>query len=213
MGQWEHQTTDGHKCGGVSMNQGRIIALSGPRACGKSTIASHLVSQHGYTRIAFADALRELASVAGYEFSNDRIYLAQLGEKLRALMPEFLLEVVRKKVNSLEGPVVIEDLRFPSEVNFCRSIGATTIRLEISEEIQLQRVEEREGKVGKEAAELLACLDESLLDEIQWDSVIDAVGDFKKLALKLHSFNSKDEVGPGNERLFPSDDAHNEVRA
>jgi cytidylate kinase len=40
-----------------------ILALSGPRACGKSTIAKHLVNNHGYTRLAFADALREIASV------------------------------------------------------------------------------------------------------------------------------------------------------
>ncbi|MDB2540368.1 hypothetical protein N9X28_01450, partial [Candidatus Poseidoniales archaeon] len=77
-----------------------IIALSGPRACGKSTIASHLVNQHGYTRIAFADALRNIARIAGDEFVNDRIYLAELGEGLRQLMPHFLIEVMRIKVNS-----------------------------------------------------------------------------------------------------------------
>ena len=33
-----------------------ILALSGPRACG-STIAKHLVNNHGYARLAFADTL------------------------------------------------------------------------------------------------------------------------------------------------------------
>lgn len=195
------------------MTQETIIALSGPRACGKSTIAGHLVSHHGYTRIAFADALRELASVAGKEFANDRVYLAQLGEKLRVLMPDFLLKVVQNKVNSLEGPVVIEDLRYPSEVKFCRSLGATTIRLEISEEVQLLRIEEREGKVGEEATNLLACLDESLLDGTQWDFVIDAIGDFKELAFKLDSFILTEKVGPVDESQLPSDVTPQEVKA
>ena len=57
----------------------QIIALSGPRACGKSTIANHLVNNHGYTRVAFADALREITAVAGSDFINDRLYLARLG--------------------------------------------------------------------------------------------------------------------------------------
>ena len=133
------------------MSTGPVIALSGPRCCGKSTIADHLVTQHGYTRIAFADALREIAGVADKELVNDRIYLAHLGEKMRQLMPDFLLEVARTKALSIDGPVVIEDLRFPPEVEFCRQLGAIMIRLEIPEETQLQRLEERDGKVGEEA--------------------------------------------------------------
>lgn len=166
-----------------------IIALSGPRACGKSTIAGHLVAQHGYTRIAFADALRSVAKIAGDEYENDRIYLAQLGEELRELMPNFLLEVVKVKVESIDGPVVIEDVRFPSEKEFCDEIGATTIRLEIPEEVQLQRLQERDGKIGEEAAAMLACLDESILDDVAWDLKLEAFGDFKLLAAELHTFS------------------------
>ena len=174
------------------MSTGPVIALSGPRCCGKSTIADHLVTQHGYTRIAFADALREIAGVSDKELVNDRIYLANLGEKMRQLMPDFLLEVARAKALAIDGPVVIEDLRFPSEVELCRQLNATMIRLEIPEATQLERLEERDGKVGEEASELLACLDETLLDGVSdWSLKIDAVGDFKKLATTLHEIAVK----------------------
>ena len=166
-----------------------IIALSGPRACGKSTIAGHLVAQHGYTRIAFADALRSVAKIAGDEYENDRIYLAQLGGKLRELMPNFLLEIVKMKVESIDGPVVIEDVRFPSEEEFCSGIGATTIRLEIPEEVQLQRLKERDGKIGQDAADMLACLDESIVEDVAWDLNLEAFGDFQILAAELHTFS------------------------
>jgi len=150
------------------------------------------VTQHGYTRIAFADALREIAGVAGKELVNDRLYLAHLGEKMRQLMPNFLLEVARAKALDIDGPVVIEDLRFPSEVELCRQLNATMIRLEIPEQTQLERLEERDGKVGEEASELLACLDETLLDGVSdWSLKIDAVGDFKKLATTLHEIAVK----------------------
>ena len=109
-------------------------------------------------------------------------------EKLRELMPNFLLKVVKVKVESIDGPVVIEDVRFPSEKEFCDGIGATTIRLEIPEEVQLQRLQGRDGKSGADAAAMLACLDESILDDVAWDLKLEAFGDFKLLATELHTF-------------------------
>jgi len=165
-----------------------IIALSGPRACGKSTIADHMVNNHGYTRIAFADALRDIAAVAGSDFINDRLYLARLGEKLRGQVPDFLLQAVKNRLDSIVGHVVIEDIRFPAEVEFCKSIGATTIRFEIPIETQRERLANRDGKVGSEAESLIACMDEhALADEVDWDYVIPAVGDFRELALAIHT--------------------------
>jgi cytidylate kinase len=166
----------------------QIIALSGPRACGKSTIAAHLVNNHGYTRIAFADALRDIAAIAGPDFINDRMYLACLGEKLRAQAPDFLLQVVKNRLQSIQGNVVIEDIRFPAEIEFCKSISATTIRFEIPIETQRERIANRDGMVGIEVESLIECMDEHELDDmIDWDYVIPAVGDFNELAAVIHA--------------------------
>jgi len=173
----------------------QIIALSGPRACGKSTIAGYLVVNHGYKRVAFADALREIAKVAGSDFINDRLYLARLGETLRAQVPDFLLQAVKKRLESIEGRVVIEDIRFPEEVEFCQSLGATTIRFEIPIETQRERLANRDGKVGSEAEKLIGGLDEHELDNMSdWDYVIPAVGDFRELALSIHTGNPSSNI-------------------
>ena len=164
-----------------------IIALSGPRACGKSTIANHLVNNHGYTHIAFADALRDIARCAGDQFIDDRDYLARLGATLREILPSFLLEAVRQTISEFDGPIIIEDIRFPAEVEFCKSIGATTFRFEISREEQLRRLASRDGKTGTKAEILLDCMDENLLEEVDsWDHTFLAEGDFKDLASKIH---------------------------
>lgn len=163
-----------------------ILALSGPRACGKSTIAKHLVNNHGYTRIAFSDSLRDIARCAGDQFIDDRNYLARLGATLREMLPGFLLQVVSQRVVAIDGPVVIEDIRFPAEYEFCKSIGAVTIRFEISREEQLKRLASRDGKTGTDAEQLLDCMDENLLAGVdEWDQTYAAEGDFNELAFEL----------------------------
>ena len=68
--------------------------------------------------------------------------------------------------------MILEDLRFPAEVEFAETIGATTIRFEISKNEQLRRLTAQDGKQGAEAHELLDCMDEHLLDDIEsWDQV------------------------------------------
>ncbi len=163
-----------------------ILALSGPRACGKSTIAKHLVNNHGYTRIAFSDSLRDIARCAGDQFIDDRNYLARLGATLREIWPELLLKAVLQRIAECDGPVVIEDIRFPAEFKFCKSIGAVTIRFEIAREEQFERLASRDGKIGLDAEKLLDCMDENLLEGIEgWDATYVAEGDFKQLTTKL----------------------------
>ena len=173
-----------------------ILALSGPRACGKSTIAKHLVNNHGYTRLAFADALREIAKCAGDQFIDDRNYLARLGTTLREMWPQFLFEVISQKIARIEGPVVIEDIRFPTEFDFCKSIGAVTVRFEITREEQFKRLLSRDGIIGSDAEHLLNCVDENLLTDISgWDYNCVAEGDFQQLAAAL----AEDMVKPFRE--------------
>ena len=168
-----------------------ILALSGPRACGKSTIAKHLVNNHGYTRIAFSDTLRDIASCAGDQFIDDRNYLARLGATLRKIWPDILLKAVSQRIATCDGPVVIEDIRFPAEFEFCKSIGAVTIRFEITREEQFERLASRDGKTGLDAEKLLDCMDENLLEGIEgWDATYVAEGDFKQLASKIHNNSS-----------------------
>jgi cytidylate kinase len=172
-----------------------IIALSGPRCSGKSTIAGHLVNDHGYTSIAFADALRLIAGCGDDNLENDRLYLARLGEQIRELLPNFLIQVVQIRLAAIEGPVVIEDVRFPSELDFCQTIGAMTVRLSLPVEIQLERLASRDDKTGWVAEQLIECKDEQELSNVScWDYQIPATGDFLVLAERLHKIMLNQEI-------------------
>lgn len=166
----------------------RIVALSGPRASGKSTVAEHLCSMYGFTRIAFADSVRNIARCANPDLQNDRMFLAELGQALRNCVPKFTILAMGHSLKERNGPVVIEDIRFPSEMEFCKSIGATTIRLEIDRESQVRRLIRRGDDIGN-LTNLLDCKDEFRLMSENWDFTISARGDFKHIAAKIHEIN------------------------
>jgi hypothetical protein len=62
------------------MNKRLILLLSGPVAVGKSTLASHLVGEHGFRTIRSGKYLQTLALQAGSDTS--RVALQHLGDNL-----------------------------------------------------------------------------------------------------------------------------------
>jgi cytidylate kinase len=158
----------------------KLVALSGPRGCGKSTIASILVQNHGYERIAFSDVLREIAVLAGIEYANDRVYLSELGEVLREYDSHFLLKAVDKRISDSKSDIVIEDIRFQSELDYCREREIQTIYLDVSRDEQLRRVQKREGCNFKEAEKWIDLSDETYLNSNSgWNLILQSEGDFR----------------------------------
>ena len=115
----------------------RLIGLTGYAQHGKNTAAEILREREGYELVAFADALRELAMAADPWVEPDIRYseaLEQLGyEKAKSKLPEFRrflqdlgtgvrnilgadiwVEVVKRRIADIPGPVVITDVRFPN---------------------------------------------------------------------------------------------------
>jgi dephospho-CoA kinase len=121
-----------------------IVGLSGYAQSGKDTVANHLVEHYGFTRIAFADSIREalyrlnpslpdvpdlpgvtLKSAVdsmGWEFVKNisphtRALLQRFGtEVARDLWDEdFWVDLAMKKASSLDK-VVITDVRYPNEL-------------------------------------------------------------------------------------------------
>lgn len=60
--------------------QNRIIAISGWRRAGKDTIANYLVSNYGYTKVSFANALKDEVA-RKYGLGMDQLHDQDLKEK------------------------------------------------------------------------------------------------------------------------------------
>lgn len=134
----------------------KIIGLTGLKSSGKDTAAAILVSE-GYTVIKFADALknmlRSLLRSAGVpNIEVERWIEGDLKEKecpaLCGRAPRYAMQklgtewgremiadnlwtsITRSAIDSIEGNVVITDLRFPNEYNLLKSMGAKMFRIE-----------------------------------------------------------------------------------
>lgn len=115
-----------------------LIGLYGAAGSGKDTAAERLVSHHGFTRFAFADALKELATRIGWNGEKDeagRKLLQDLGHGAREILGTNVW------VNALSHAIdrhalyvipcsahyVITDVRYPNEVEFVRDRGGLLV--------------------------------------------------------------------------------------
>lgn len=110
-----------------------LIALSGFAGSGKDEIAKTLVSELGFTRIAFADPLKQIARDLGWDGVKDeggRRFLQNLGVSVREVLDtEAWVRRAEDSIELIDAPVVITDCRFPNEVAMVRRRKGHVVRI------------------------------------------------------------------------------------
>lgn len=122
-----------------------LVGLAGPAGVGKDTVAAYLVEHHDFTRFAFADRLRELiqridptfaamvAAEGGYEPAKRRHpwirwRMGEVGEAARQIIsPEVWVDAVADDIDSVDGPVVLSDVRKRIERDWIEECGGVVI--------------------------------------------------------------------------------------
>jgi len=129
------------------------IGLFGYAGAGKDTVAEYLISRYQYTRVAFADPLKEmalsidpripqgywgaggtLASIvechgwdeAKRSWPEVRRFLRSLGKTMRDRDPDYWLNIALRKIytaKKLNMPVVVTDVRHENEFETLRLFG------------------------------------------------------------------------------------------
>jgi hypothetical protein len=145
-----------------------LIGVSGKKQSGKDTFAERLVAEHGFTRISFADPLRELALKAdpivrvdewedeweprlhgadevrlsevvakdGWdrakeESSEVRRTLVDLGIGVREVLGrDAWIRRALRDIETVNGPVVITDVRFENEAQMVKQLGGIVVRVD-----------------------------------------------------------------------------------
>ena len=167
-----------------------ILALGHRSGVGKDTLAGILVEEHGFVRLAFADALKAVLGAVRPYLGRDiadaiaelgieeakrspipvRAVLIDLGNAVRAhVSPDaWVLAVTRKIDEAPDGLFVITDLRFPNEVRMLRDRGAYLVR------------------VDRAAAPVSHDVSDCALEGFdQWDAIVDNSGSLRYLAAQV----------------------------
>jgi hypothetical protein len=139
---------------GVTPNY-NIIGLTGYAQSGKDTFASILVEKYGYSRIAFADKIRDflyginpmvacsptgylqdLVNLVGWDKAKQepqvRRLLQDLGISARDLISEDIWVTAALSSVSKDQRVVITDVRFENEAAMIKSMGGQLWRVKRS---------------------------------------------------------------------------------
>lgn len=97
-----------------------IVGLTGPARCGKNTIADYLVANHGFTRIAFSDALyKEVAEafdvpeeVLRSEATKDAKALT-LAQCSNGVFARIATELIDARYRATGGPLLLAPWKEP----------------------------------------------------------------------------------------------------
>jgi len=155
-----------------------LLGLTGKKRSGKDTFAAVLVEEYGFTRVAFADPVKEavlalnpivhveVTSVlpspliseeelayeqllehvpdvmrlgeAVDEYGWDRAkeslpevrrLLQEYGTGIRVYDPEFWTREAVRRIEAVDGPVVVTDVRFRNEAQLITDLGGTGVKI------------------------------------------------------------------------------------
>jgi dephospho-CoA kinase len=122
------------------------VAICGKMASGKTTIAEVLCSELGFHKFSLAGGVKDLAN---YLFDipeghKDRVAYQKVGDGARkTLYQNIWIDVLKGKVReSGQEFVVVDDVRYVNEAENLRRDGWFIIKLEIAEDLQIERLME-----------------------------------------------------------------------
>lgn len=132
------------------------IGLVGTAGAGKDTVAINLAYRYGYTRVAFADPVRDallavnplvdvengtarladIIEACGWELAKRyypevRLLLQRLGtDAIRTQTPNYWCDLAYQTARSVDGPVVFTDTRFINELEMIDECGGVIVHVE-----------------------------------------------------------------------------------
>lgn len=131
------------------MSVPKIIGVLGIAGSGKTIVAKHLTEQYGYARSRFAEPLKlmlkhglgltdeevdgDLKMTPMERFGNvtPRYMMQTLGTEWgrRCVYKNIWVDAWRAHADAAEGPLVVDDVRFPNEAATIRQMGGVIWRV------------------------------------------------------------------------------------
>lgn len=121
------------------------VAICGAICSGKTSLADTLVEKYGFKRFSFASSVKEYAKDLFNMKGKNRQLLQDLAEKLKEIDQDVWVNRLDREINKIittdtETNIVIDDLRFPNELEYLKRNGFFIIRINIEKIDQLRRL-------------------------------------------------------------------------
>jgi len=137
----------------MTANLPRLVALSGAAGSGKTTAADYLIEHYGYTRFKFAGPLKDMLYAVGLSHNDIEGTAKQIpSDVLCGRTPRYVMQTLgtewgrdligadlwvniwQRRVTAFaaENPgakFIVDDLRFPNELEAVKQLGGTRIIL------------------------------------------------------------------------------------
>ena len=122
------------------------LAIIGVMCSGKTTIADYLVNNHNFRKLSFADDVKKYANEIFNLKNKNRRILQQFSSKMKEIDSDIWikrLDIKLKMLNDNDNDndnIVIDDLRFENELEYLKKNNFKFLKLEISDDLQLERL-------------------------------------------------------------------------
>ena len=118
------------------------IAVIGKICSGKTTLSNSLINEFGkqniiFSKKSFADNVYKIAYDVFNMKEKDRSLLQSIGTKMREIDPNVWVNLT---LQNLKDNVIIDDCRFSNEIQSLKKSGFILIKLNISAELQMDRL-------------------------------------------------------------------------
>ncbi len=163
------------------------IGLCGIMASGKTTLAEQLIQNYSdFTRCSLAGAVKEFANFIFDipEGFKDRVAYQKMGDGARNyLFQDVWIETLLQQVAGQEGfnkHFVVDDIRYENEVDKLKGKGWYIVKLDIDEDLQLERLKATYPDNWEVHAEARSHASESQVNNIpleKFDFIIKASND------------------------------------
>jgi len=149
------------------------IAFSGPICSGKSTLSKYLQEEYNCKIVSFAKPVKTYCTQIFGMKNKDRELLQTFADKCKEINPLVWVNLAEKEIiQNSNSNIIIDDLRYPNELDMLKRYNFIVIKLNINKDFQLKRIRQTYPQTFKDHIERLEHTSESYYEKLNSDYVI-----------------------------------------